>query len=69
MKIHANPFKAGIPGHPQAQTIDAESRVRLVRDFSLDQCNLALLIPGLQKTVLAAVQRRVRQLKKAGKRC
>lgn len=48
------------------QAVDAESRIRIVRDFSIEQCNQALHVAGLQKTVALAIVRRVRKIKAGG---
>ena len=63
--ITANPFKAGIPPGSMGQAVDAESRIRLVREFSIEQCNLALRVPGVQRTVALACYRRIRAIKRA----
>jgi hypothetical protein len=57
-----NPFAGKIPGRPEVQSVDAESRLRMVREFTLLECNQALHLPGLQKTVALALVRRVRAL-------
>jgi hypothetical protein len=53
-----DPFKSGF-----GVIIDADNRIRKVREFSLEQCEAALLQPRTyQRTVLAAILQRVRQL-------
>lgn len=37
-------------------------RIRRVREFNLDQCKRALNVENLQKTVITALERRVKQL-------
>lgn len=60
-----NPFARGVtPRGEQLYTISAEDRIFAVRSFDAAQCNAALEVDGLQKTVLAAVQRRLRQIRK-----
>jgi hypothetical protein len=59
-----NPFAGSVPGHPELQAVDTESRIRMVQNFTIDQCNQALHLPRLQKTVATAILRRVRALKK-----
>ena len=62
MSTFANPFQAGTyDGRPTYHT-DAESRMRAAKEFTRAQCEAALLVKGLQKTVEAAVQRRLRKL-------
>lgn len=46
------------------QDFDVSSRLRRVQTFSLAQCRRALSLPGLQKTVRTAVERRIRKLEK-----
>lgn len=58
-----NPFTGMIPGRPDVGYVDAESRIRMVQSFSIDQCNQALHVKGLQKTVALAILRRVRKIK------
>ena len=59
----SNPFSSKIPGHPEIQAVDAASRIRMVDRFTIKQCNAALQIRGLQKTVVLALFRRVRKVK------
>lgn len=61
-----HPFSAGIPG-ANTQYVDAESRIRAVQNFSLEQCDQAIRLPGLQKTVAQAIHRRIRKLRSAGR--
>lgn len=64
MSTFANPFQAGTyDGRPTFHT-DAESRVRAAREFNRAQCEAGLLCKGLQKTVVVALQRRLRKLAK-----
>lgn len=66
MKNENNPFFAGYHDGRPTEWIDVESRLGLVRDFNLDQCWNALIVPGLQKTVEKAVRRRMRKLDPKG---
>lgn len=59
-----NPFKAGRYSGTQLYPLSAEDRIHVVKDFDRAACNAALLVPGLQKTVAAAVKRRLRYLDK-----
>lgn len=56
-------FAGSIPGRPNVGAVDAESRIRMVQTFSIEQCNQALHIPGIQKSVALAIVRRVRKIK------
>jgi hypothetical protein len=58
-----NVFAVQISGVPRAQAVDAESRIRMVQGFTLEQCNSAFHVPRLQKTVAVALLRRVRELR------
>lgn len=40
----------------------AEDRTRMLQNFSHEQCNRALTLPDLQKTVVRALQSRLRKL-------
>ena len=57
-----NPFAYGVPGRPDVQAIDADSRIRMVPVFSVEECNAALELTGLQKTVRQVVLKRLRKL-------
>ena len=60
----SNPFKAGMhDGRPMYDT-DADSRIRAVSRFDRKQCEAAVRVAGLQKTVARAVQARLRYLDK-----
>ncbi len=43
--------------------VDATSRLERVKEFSAEECLAALELTGLQKTVRAAVERRLRKLR------
>lgn len=45
--------------------VTAEDRAKMVMTFTAEQCAAALQVPGLQKTVITAIERRQRQLAKA----
>lgn len=59
-----DPFKAELYFGIQTYYCSADDRIRAVSCFSRSQCEAALKLVGLQKTVLAAVQRRMRALNK-----
>lgn len=62
--------ETGMPLNPfETETgvaaVDADSRLRMVRDFTADQCQAALrLRPVVQKTVESAIHRRLRRLRR-----
>ncbi|HDR9585245.1 TPA: hypothetical protein QDC22_007521 [Burkholderia stabilis] len=58
-----NPFRG--PRYGAVQTIVgvAEDRIRMVRDFDRVQCEAALKVPHLQKTVRRAVLARLNKLR------
>ena len=58
----SNPFAAGIHAGVQTYHCVAEDRIRAASRFDKAQCEAALQLPHLQKTVAAAVQRRMRYL-------
>ena len=68
MSIDTNPFKAAVYNGVQMYHQTAEDRVRAVTDFSRSDCEAALQVPHLQKTVVAAVQRRLRYFGKVAAR-
>lgn len=60
-----NPFITGrVPGVGDVQAADVESRLPLVAGFNAAKCHAALQVPGLQKTVRKAIERRLRQVEK-----
>lgn len=46
--------------------LDAAERVRMIQRFSSCECMDALDVPGLQRTVKAAIERRLRYLRSHG---
>lgn len=62
-----NPFTSSITGFygRPVQEITAEGRVRMAAGFNRADCDAALKLPDLQKTVRTALERRLRQLKRA----
>jgi hypothetical protein len=60
-----DPFAAARYGDIQTWYITAEDRIRAVRGFSAAQCESALKLPELQKTVERAVRSRLRMLRVA----
>lgn len=59
-----NPFKAAIYNGQQLYHLSAEDRARAVTWFDRAQCDAALKLQGLQKSVEAAVKRRLRHFDK-----
>ena len=59
-----NPFKAGEHDGVQVYYGTADDRIFAVGRFDRIQCEAALRLPDLQKTVAAAVQRRLHHLDK-----
>ncbi|HRQ57633.1 MAG TPA: hypothetical protein PLN31_09450 [Azoarcus taiwanensis] len=57
-----NPFRFRLSDGTEVETTSVDDRVRKVKAFSLDQCNAALSVAGLQKTVERAVLARIRAL-------
>jgi hypothetical protein len=65
MDQQENPFFSGIyAGYPTFTQTTAD-RVERVKAFSLEQCQAAQKVPGLQSTVLKAIESRIRKLTKA----
>lgn len=60
-----NPFTTNQYDGRWTGVVTAEDRARLVKTFSAEQCAAALQVPGLQKSVITAIERRQRQLAKA----
>ncbi len=60
----SNPFKAIVVNGNQLYHTGVEDRVRLVQSFTEAQCHAALRVERLQKTVVTATERRLRQLHK-----
>lgn len=59
----ANPFYSPVCGTP-AYVIHTEGMIERVKTFDAGQCEIALALKGLQKTVRGAVERRLRKLTK-----
>jgi hypothetical protein len=53
-------------GKHQTYITDAEGRLARVPSLTAEQCQVALRLPGLQQVVRKAIERRQRQLSKAG---
>lgn len=59
-----NPFKAAVHNGVQTYYGTADDRVRSIERFDRAQCEAALKLPGLQKTVEQAARRRLRYFDK-----
>lgn len=68
MSTYFNPFKAGVYNGVQMYHQSADDRVRAAASFDRAECEAALQLPNLQKTVVTAVQRRLRFLGKPAAR-
>ena len=60
-----NPFFSGTYNGHVCFTQDAAERVQKVREFTAQQCQAALELPGLQKSVTTAIHRRLARLERA----
>lgn len=63
-----NPFRYRMYDGREVETTSADDRVKKVKDFSLEQCNAALAVTGLQKSVERAVFARIRALGVPGRK-
>lgn len=63
--MNSNPFKGPCYNGRQLYHMTAEDRIRMVKDFDAIQCEAALSVPGLQKTVDRAVRTQLRKLGEA----
>ena len=63
--MNTDPFLTMIHGHP-CGAVDAQGRSYMVRKFNREQCEAALKVEGLQKSVEKAVHSRLRKLAKDG---
>lgn len=57
-----SPFYAGTYAGSDFEDVDASSRISRAAQFDRKTCKRALRVPRLQKTVRAAIERRIRQL-------
>lgn len=62
--IAANPFVATVYGSHQTYHVTVDDRIAAVRRFDRAQCQAALALPDLQKTVARAVHSRLRQIER-----
>lgn len=60
-----NPFLTKLYGDRWLGPVTAAERVRMVASFDKLQCEAALQVPDLQKSVKVAIERRLRRLAKA----
>lgn len=65
MQTHKHdPFMTGQWGGRPIGAVGAGDRCSMVKNFSLEEIDQALRVPNLQKSVIAALNRRRRQLVK-----
>ena len=57
-----DPFMTGQWGGQPVGAVGADDRISMVKNFDLEEIDQALRVQGLQKTVIAALNRRRRQL-------
>jgi len=63
MQTHNHdPFMTGTWGGRPIGAVTAGDRLDMIRNFDLAEIDQALQVEGLQKTVVAALQRRRRQI-------
>lgn len=63
MRTHnRNPFMTGRWGGRPIGAVTAADRASMAKNFDLQEIDAALQLPRLQKTVIAALNRRRRQL-------
>jgi len=60
----ANPFTVTVYGSHPTYHVTVDDRIAAVRRFDRAQCQAALALPGLQKTVARAVHTRLRQIER-----
>lgn len=63
----SNPFqKLAPPGYgiTHTEAIDSQSRLDMVRRFNADELRAVISLPGVQKAVRQAAERRLRKLTK-----
>lgn len=61
MTTNQNPFQRDLGGCI-ASIVSAAERIECVKSFTYQQCMDAAKLNGLQETVIAAIQRRIRKL-------
>lgn len=59
-----NPFQKIICGD-WVETFSGEDRLRKIKEFNVEQLRQVIVLPGVQKTVKQAAERRLRKLEKA----
>jgi len=59
-----NPFLTLSLDGRQTGAVTAECRLHTLQRFTVEQCRQALALPDLQKTVVTALERRIRKLEK-----
>ncbi|WP_237173003.1 hypothetical protein [Paracandidimonas lactea] len=64
MNTETHPFYVATYSGRDCYEVAAEDRIRRVKHFDRAQCLAALALPDLQKTVVRAIERRLRQLER-----
>lgn len=59
-----NPFYAASYNGHDCYHVSASDRLLAVQRFDIEQCRAALKLPGLQKSVITALERRIRKLER-----
>ena len=62
--MNTHPFYAATYNGQDFYHTCATNRLMAVQRLSLEQCRAALEVPGLQKTVITALERRIRKLER-----
>lgn len=66
LRVKRNPFITGyVVGFGDVQAVDVTSRLDVVKRLDVGQLYFARKVPGLQSTVRAAINRRLRSIEKA----
>jgi hypothetical protein len=59
-----NPFITGSAWGHKIQAFDAQSRLDMIKHFDREQLQAVVTMPGVQKTVKQAAERKLRKLEK-----
>lgn len=63
-----NPFLRPRPGMPNLQLVSSADRIYAAREFDHGQCEAALKVPALQKTVEREIESRLRKLEREARK-
>lgn len=64
----ANPFARTLHGGLNCEIQDADGRLTALRTFTAAECRAVLALPGIQKGVREAAERRLRKMEREGPR-